>query len=282
METSLHEVHTPLVVPRPFKVRRIRRELRDTVTLELEPVSGLPLNFEPGQFNMLYVFGVGEVPISISGNPLDPAPLTHTVRSVGAVSAALCAVKRGASIGVRGPFGSGWPVSEATGKDVLIVAGGIGLAPLRPAIYQIMAQREQFGRISLLVGARTPDDLLFAEEIQEWRGRFDLDVRATVDSASGGWRGHVGVVTSLIPEAQIEPSDAVAFVCGPEIMMRFTITELRRRGMPAEHIYLSMERNMKCAVGFCGHCQFGPTFICKDGPVFPFPRIEPFLKVREV
>ncbi len=282
MDPLLQEASPLLIVPRAFKVRKTRRELRDTVTLELDPTEGLPLTFQAGQFNMLYVFGVGEVPISISGNPMEPAPLTHTVRAVGAVSAAISGLKRQEVVGVRGPFGLGWPLGEALGKDVIIIAGGIGMAPLRPAACQIMAQREQYGRVTLLVGARMPDDLLYSAELQKWRARFDLEVLVTVDSASNGWRGHVGVVTTLIAHARFEPAETVAMVCGPEVMMRYSVAELRRRGVESENIYLSMERNMKCAVGFCGHCQFGPTFVCKDGPVFNHSRIEPFLKVREV
>jgi NAD(P)H-flavin reductase len=270
------------VVPRTFRVRRKRRDSRDTVTLEMDPVEGLPLSFSAGQFNMVYVMGVGEVPISISGNPLDPAPLVHTVRGVGPVSQAICEVSRGATIGVRGPYGVGWPMVETAGKDILLIAGGIGLAPLRPAMQQILAQRERYGRVTLLVGARTPQDLLYIDELQRWRARFDIDELVTVDSAAGGWAGHVGVVTRLIGLAHFESAETVAMLCGPEVMMRFCVTELLQRGLRSEDIHLSMERNMKCAVGLCGHCQFGPTFVCKDGPVFQYARLEPFLKIREV
>jgi NAD(P)H-flavin reductase len=270
------------VVPRAFRVTRKRRDLRDTVTLELNPIEGLPLSFSAGQFNMVYVMGVGEVPISISGSPLDPAPLVHTVRGVGPVSQAICEVSRGATIGVRGPYGVGWPMVETVGKDIVLIAGGIGLAPLRPAMRQILAQRERYGRVTLLVGARTPQDLLYVAELQKWRARFDVEVLVTVDSAADGWAGHVGVVTTLIGLARFESDDTVAMLCGPEVMMRFCVAELLQRGVCSQDIYLSMERNMKCAVGFCGHCQFGPTFVCKDGPVFQYARLEPFLKIREV
>jgi NAD(P)H-flavin reductase len=270
------------VVPRAFRVRRKRRDSGDTVTLELDPIEGLPLSFTAGQFNMVYVMGVGEVPISISGSPLDPAPLVHTVRGVGPVSQAICEVRRGAAIGVRGPYGVGWPMVETVGKDIVLIAGGIGLAPLRPAMQQILAQRERYGRVTLLVGARTPQDLLYVAELQKWRARFDVEVLVTVDSVAGGWAGHVGVVTKLIGLARFESDDTVAMLCGPEVMMRFCVTELLQRGLRSEDIFLSMERNMKCAIGFCGHCQFGPTFVCKDGPVFQYARLEPFLKIREV
>jgi NAD(P)H-flavin reductase len=269
--------------PHPYRVRRVQRETYDTFTLELEQtngVSGPP--FAPGQFNMIYLFGVGEVPISISGDPARSNALLHTVRAVGTVTKPMVSLKRGDILGVRGPFGSSWPVEEARGSDVVIVAGGIGLAPLRPALYYLFSHREGYGRVVLLYGARTPEDLLYTSELEEWRGRFDIEVGVTVDAATGDWRGNVGVVTTLIPWARFEPSDTVAMVCGPEVMMRFTVQGLQERGVAAENIFISMERNMKCAVGFCGHCQFAPTFICKDGPVFRCDRMEPFLWKREI
>jgi len=271
------------LVPRLFRLRRSRRELRDAWTLELDPADGASTApFSAGQFTMVYLFGIGEVPLSISGDPLKASPLVHTVRAVGSVTRALCALKRGAAVGVRGPFGSPWPVAGCEGKDVVLVAGGMGLAPIRPALYDVLGRRKKYGRVVLLVGARTPQDLLFERELERWRRRVDLEVRATVDSAGDDWRGEVGVVTTLIPRASFEAARAVAFVCGPEVMMRFAVISLLDRGLAPESIYLSMERNMKCAVGVCGHCQFGPTFVCKDGPVFAYPRIEPFLRIREV
>lgn len=268
--------------PARYRVRRSTREIPDVSTLELDPLDGLPLVFRAGQFNMLYAFGLGEAAISISGSPLEPGPLVHTIRAAGALTRALCALPRGRTIGVRGPFGVGWPMDEAVGHDVVIIGGGIGLAPLRPAIYQILANRERYGRVNILVGARTPADLLYADEIAEWRAHFDLDVHVTVDSAKDGWRGEIGVVTRLIPRAVFEAPESIAMVCGPEVMMRYCAAGLRDRGMPPERIYLSLERNMKCAVGVCGHCQFGPTFVCKDGPVYPLSRIEHLLRIREV
>jgi len=272
------------MVPAPFRVRAVRRETHDTVTLEVARTKGTDgFAFSPGQFNMLYVLGVGEIPVSMSSASAEPEVLGHTVRAVGAVSEALCRLKRGQAVGVRGPFGSHWPVEESTGRDIVVVAGGIGLAPLRPALYHVLAHRDQYGRVVLLYGARTPADLLYAREVAKWRGRFDLQVEVTVDSAgSAAWQGHVGVVTTLIPTAAFDPSEATALVCGPEVMMRFTIAELRKRGMGTDHIYLSMERSMKCAIGFCGHCQLGPTFICKDGPVFRYDAIERWTTVREL
>jgi NAD(P)H-flavin reductase len=232
---------------------------------------------------MLYVFGVGEIPISISGDPTKhDAPLVHTTRAVGTVSHAMRLLVPGDVIGVRGPFGSPWPVDSATDKDVVIAAGGIGLAPLRPIMYQILADRERFGKVILLYGARTPADLLYRRELEHWRAHLDLDIFVTVDRATASWRGSVGVVTRLIPRAPFDPQNTIAMVCGPEIMMRFTAAELAKRGVRAEDIFLSMERNMKCAIGFCGHCQYGPHFVCKDGPVFRYSAIQNLLATWEV
>lgn len=272
------------MVPVPYRILTVHREMHDAVTLAIEPTRrNEGFSFAPGQFNMLFLWGAGEVPISISSDPAQPGVLAHTVRAVGAVTEALCRLRRGETVGIRGPFGSHWPVADSTGRDIVIVAGGVGLAALRSALYHVLARREQYGRIVLLYGARTPGDLLYARELARWRGRFDVQVEVAVDSAGPRtWRGHVGVVTTLIPLAAFDAAGATALVCGPEVMMRFTIAELGRRGVSPDRIYLSLERNMKCAIGLCGHCQFGPTFVCKDGPVFRYDRIEPFLKVRDL
>jgi NAD(P)H-flavin reductase len=271
------------MLPAPYRVQRVRQDTYDTFTLELQSANGANgFQFSAGQFNMLYVFGVGEVPISISGDPATSTTLVHTTRAVGTVTKAMRKLKRGDMLGVRGPFGTHWPVEEAVGNDAVIVAGGIGLAPLRPALYALLANREKFGKVVLLYGTRTPSDILFRRELESWRSRLDLEVYVTVDRATGYLGGNVGVVTTLIPKAPFDPRNTVAMVCGPEIMMRFTIMELQKRGVPAESIFVSMERNMKCAVGFCGHCQFGPTFICKDGPVFRYDRIKDLLAKREI
>ena len=271
------------MAPRPYAVERARQETQDTFTLELYPVNGArAVPFAPGQFNMLYLFGVGEVPISISGDPAQPQTLVHTTRVVGTVTRTMRQLRVGDTLGVRGPFGNPWPVEEAFGSDLVIVAGGIGLAPLRPFLYRVLAQREKFGKVVLLYGTRSPEDILFRRELEQWRASFELDVHVTVDRAVGRWRGNVGVVTTLIPRAPFDPLSTLAVVCGPEVMMRFTALELLKRGVAREHIYLSMERNMKCGIGLCGHCQFGPTFVCKDGPVFRYDRIEAFFGKREL
>lgn len=271
------------MVPCLFSVRRVRRETRGTCTLEFRPpdAEGLP-PFAAGQFNMLYVFGVGEIPISISGDPTRPLPLIHTVRAVGPVSEALCSLRPGDVVGVRGPYGSHWPVEESDGSDLVIVGGGIGLAPLRPVVYHALARRERYGKIVLLYGARTPEDILYRHELERWRSRSDLQAEVTVDTATPGWSGSVGVVTTTIARARFDPLHTVAMVCGPEVMMRFTVAELRQYGLSTKDIYVSMERNMKCAIGLCGHCQFGPHFVCKDGPVFRYSEIEQFFSLREV
>ncbi|MBI2264632.1 MAG: FAD/NAD(P)-binding protein [Armatimonadetes bacterium] len=271
------------MLPHPFTVERVRRETHDTFTLELKGTNGIGgFSFAPGQFNMLYRFGTGEVPISISGDPERSDTLVHTIRAVGTVTESMERLKKGDIIGVRGPFGRGWPVLEARGCDVLIVAGGIGLAPLRPVMYRLLSRREQYGKIAILYGTRTPSDILYSKELEQWRSRFDLQVRVTVDRGEKDWKGHIGVVTTLIPRASFDPHEAVAMICGPEVMMRFTIRELEKRGVRRSNIHVSMERNMKCGIGFCGHCQYGPTFVCKDGPVFPYEKIEHIFRIREI
>jgi NAD(P)H-flavin reductase len=231
---------------------------------------------------MVYLWGVGEVPISISSDPKDGTRLTHTIRAVGNVTEALCRLNAGSSVGLRGPFGNSWPIDDAVGKDVIIVAGGIGLAPLRPSIYHILNQRERFGSVTLLYGIRTPSDILFRKELETWRARLDLDVHVTVDRAGSDWRGNVGVVTTLLPRASFDPENAVAMLCGPEVMMRYGALSLLKQRMPKDNIYISMERNMKCAIGLCGHCQFGDLFVCKDGPVFTYERVRGMLTTWEL
>ncbi len=269
------------MLPNPYRVQRVRRETQDTFTLELEPANGQgDFHFAAGQFNMLYIFGVGEVPISISGDPGKPRKLIHTTRAIGVVTSAMQQLKRDAMVGVRGPFGNDWPVVEAQGKDVVIVAGGLGLAPVRPALYHVLNHREKYGNVVLLYGTRTPNDILYRREVEKWRARLDVDVHVTVDRAIHPWRGNVGVVTRLIPKSPFDHLNAVAMICGPEVMIRFTVLELERRGVAPDSIYISMERNMKCATGFCGHCQWGPNFVCKDGPVFRYSEIKPFFGQR--
>jgi NAD(P)H-flavin reductase len=269
--------------PTPFRVRRVEAETHDIFTLVLAPPAGAPaFSLRPGQFNMLWAFGAGEVPISLSGPPGPVREVVQTIRAVGPVTQELRRLRRGDAVGLRGPFGTAWPLEEIAGCDVVLVAGGIGLASLRSALHALLSERERYGRIVLLFGARTPSDILFSHELESWRGRFDVDVEITVDRAAHDWHGLVGVVTALIPRAPIDPPKTAAFVCGPEIMMRFAVLELERRGVPPSRLWVSMERNMKCGIGLCGHCQMGPFFVCKDGPVFPWERVAPWLSIREV
>ena len=266
------------MVPVPYRVARRRRETHDSWTLELEPHGNAAADpLAPGQFAMLYAFGHGELPISVSA-----LPLVHTIRAVGTVSTALCNARRGDVLGVRGPFGTSWPVAAAEGADVVVVAGGIGLAPLRPVVHHLLAHRERYGRVVVLYGGRSPAELFYPAELERWRGRFDVEVHVAVDQANADWHGRVGVVTTLVPRADFDPANAVAMICGPEVMMRFAVAALLERGVAAEAISVSLERSMKCAIGLCGHCQLGPAFICKDGPVFHWDAVEELLRVREL
>jgi NAD(P)H-flavin reductase len=268
---------------RPFKVMSTIKETEDTFSMELASDDGArEFDFEPGQFNMLYMLGVGEVPISISGDPTKPKTLVHTTRAVGMVTGGMKTLKTGDIIGVRGPYGKPWPVKEAEGRDVLLATGGIGLAPLRPVIYHILAHREKYGKVVLLYGARSPEEILYRKDLEKWRARFDFETFLTVDRATGSWRGNVGVVTTLIGRAPFDHTHCTAMICGPEIMMRFTVLELQKRGVPDIDIFVSMERNMKCGVGLCGHCQMGASFVCKDGPVYRYDRIQGIFTKREL
>ena len=279
---------TDPAVPRFYRVTSRREDTSDTVTLELtepsNPSDPVPA-FAPGQFAMLTAFGVGEVPISVSGlgdsNGGRARRLEHTLRAVGAVTRALHAVEPGSLIGVRGPFGTSWDVASAAGHDIVIVAGGIGLAPLRPVVLTALADRSLYGRIVLLTGARTPGDLLYVDELERWR-RDGVEVAVTVDRADIGWSGEVGLVTALIEPAELAPGNTVAFVCGPDVMMRFTADTLAARGIPASQIRVSLERNMRCGVGWCGHCQLGPLLVCRDGPVVSYDRAAALMTVREL
>lgn len=269
------------MVTTPHLIRRLKKETDDTFTVELG-TSDSGFSFKAGQFNMLYMYGTGEVPISVSGDPFDKKKIVHTIRAYGAVTSRMMTLKKGDMMGVRGPFGRHWPIENLTGRDILLVAGGIGVAPLRPVLYHIVANRDQYGKVVLLYGERTPEDLIYQNQIRQWRGRFDLDIDVTVDSSADGWRGHVGLVTTLIPRIKLDSLKTVAMLCGPEIMMHFTILELKKTGLEDDQIYISMERNMKCGIGFCGHCQLGPNFVCKDGPVFLLSEMKHLFRKREM
>ncbi|MDQ7859809.1 MAG: FAD/NAD(P)-binding protein [Armatimonadota bacterium] len=236
--------------------------------------------FAPGQFNMLFLPGIGECAISLSSDAGEPGRLAHTVRAVGSVTRAIARLRPGDAIGLRGPYGSPWPVDRLRGRDLILVAGGIGLAPLRPVVYHLIRHRPAFGRVQLLIGARVPADLLFVSEYQAWRAA-EIEVIETVDRADETWTGRVGVVPVLFYQLRPDPRRTAVLTCGPEIMMRFVVYEALARRIPRDAIYLSLERNMKCAVAVCGRCQYGPFFLCKDGPVLSYDRVEPFFSVEE-
>lgn len=270
--------------PIPVPVVSRRRETHDVFTIELDASAlvdaGRP--FRTGQFNMLYAFGVGEAPISISGNEEHPERIAHTVRAVGPVTSALAKLRAGDVVGLRGPYGVGWPVEDCLDRDVVVVAGGLGLAPLAPAIEALANDASRTGRLIILAGARTPDDLLFSRRIARWRKADRTEVLTTVDRASPDWRDHVGVVPALLDLVHIDPARTAALVCGPEVMMRFTVRRLLSKGFVAGNVWLSMERSMRCAVGLCGHCQLGPFFLCKDGPVVRYDRLAFLFEKREI
>lgn len=276
------EMRSPMH-PHPFRVLEIAEEISGCMTMRVEPDGdGGDAAFAPGQFYMIYVFGHGEVPISVSGDPAKPGELTFTVMAVGSVTKALCAVQPGDVIGLRGPFGSAWPVDAIKGRDVIVMAGGLGLAPLRPSIYRMLHDRGDYGDVALLYGTRQPQSIVFPQELADWREEGEIDVEVTVDAAGRDWPGKVGVVTELLKGRAVDPASTSALICGPEIMMRFSAYALLDLGVAAENIYVSMERNMKCAIKMCGRCQYGPFFICADGPVFPFDRVERLFRIREV
>jgi len=271
------------MLPRFAYVSKVFRENADTTTLEVVAADGVSeFQFEPGQFHMLGFPGIGEVPISVSGDPGKPRLLIHTIRDVGAISHWLAHRKVHDPLTVRGPFGVPWPMAEAKGKDLLLVAGGIGLAPLRPVIYHVLNHRSDYGRIVVLYGTRSSRDIMFRRELKKWRGRFDMTFSLTVDHPGAGWHSNVGVVTKLIWRAPLDPNNCVAMVCGPEIMMRYSGKELIRRGVPDTAIFFSLERNMKCGIGLCGHCQIRHEFTCLTGPVYRYDEAAEFMEVHEL
>lgn len=265
------------------RIQEISTEVADVATYHLsfdDPQLAAAYRFRPGQFNMLYLPGFGEVPISVSADPRSTVTWAHTVRAVGNVTQQLARLRVGDTLGLRGPFGSEWPIDAAEGHDVVIVAGGLGLAPLRPAIYEFLRQVHRFRSLTLLYGSRTPDTILFERELPEWSQR-GMHVEVTVDRASPDWSGTVGVVTLLLDRLPLNhPAETTVFMCGPEVMMRFVGKSALARGIPEQQVWLSMERNMQCAIGLCGHCQLGPTFICKDGPVYRHDQLAQLLPVE--
>jgi len=257
------------LIPSPAQIIHVREETPDTSTLWMEPTG--PFRWRPGQFNMLSIPGVGDVPISISGQ--SGAAILHTIRTVGKVTEALTSLEQGHLVGMRGPFGTSWPLRPARGRIVTVVAGGIGLAPLRGAIREMADNPRMYPSVRVLYGARTPGDILYPEELRRWSAHLHMKVQVTVDRAAPTWTGHVGFVTNFLRRKEEVRPDSVYLICGPEIMMRVIADILLDAGVPEENIYMSLERNMKCGAGFCGRCQKGPYFICKDGPVFRYDQI---------
>lgn len=269
----------------PFEttIKWIKKETRDTATYALRincKEIQRDYKFRPGQFNMIYIPGIGESPISISSCPSD-ADLAHTIRIAGDVTTVISNLKPGDTIGVRGPFGKGWPMEEIQDNDLMIIAGGLGIAPLRSVIRNIMKVRHK-GKNYILYGAKTPKDIIFRDEFPRYRDAFDVFLSVDKADPEEYWRGNIGIVTTLLNRVSFNPLNIMAFVCGPEVMMQNIIKELLIRGVPGEKIFISMERNMNCGVGMCGHCMFGPKFVCKDGPVFRSTDIEEFLGIKEI
>jgi len=236
--------------------------------------------FAPGQFNMVYLYGVGEVPISIVSDPDDTTALDHTIRALGRVTQGLAQLKTGDRIGLRGPYGRGWPLREAEDHDILVITGGLGCAPVVAVIQYILMRRERFGRLTIIQGVKHADDLIWRERYAEWSKLPNTHVLIAADHGGPLWPWHVGLVTELFDEAEIVPDRTTVMMCGPEGMMRAGIPDLAARGIPEQRIYLSMERNMHCAVGHCGHCQYGPNFVCRDGPVFAYPQVKKLFHTR--
>lgn len=270
-----------MLIPALYQVNTITHEASEVFTLHLTAnKSHKGMAFLPGQFNMLYHFGFGEVAISISGDPSNPDLLVHTIRAVGSVTKQMQQLKPGDEIGVRGPFGSAWPLSEKQ-CDVVLIAGGIGLAPLRPALFHLAAHKERYHNITLLYGARNPNEIIFKRELENWQSQ-GIKIETTVDYADLSWQGQVGVVTSLVKKNIKNPKNTLVLICGPEIMIKFAVHELLGAHVDGDHIFISLERNMQCAVGFCGRCQYGPYFLCKDGPVFSYAQLQHWLMIKEL
>jgi len=265
------------------RIAGITAEIDGVTTYDLEftdPAQSAAYRFLPGQFNMLYLPGVGESAISLSADPHSRGCWAHTIRTAGNVTQALARLGPGSTLGLRGPFGSSWPIAQFEDCDILFVAGGIGLAPLRPAIYHVLDRRSHYGRVTLLYGARSPEGMLYTRDYDRWT-KEGIDVQTTVDRAGTDWTGNVGTVTVLLDRLSLaRPKKTILLTCGPDVMMHFTAQSALRCGLTAEQVWLSAERNMQCAVGLCGHCQLGPEFICKDGPVFRYDRLAPFFRLE--
>jgi sulfhydrogenase subunit gamma (sulfur reductase) len=259
-----------LFLPRIAVIDDVRDETPDTKTYRLSYREGDGLDFRPGQFLELSVFGFGEAPFCLASSPTRRGAVETTVRRVGVLTNALHGLGAGDEVGLRGPFGNGFDVAAAEGKDLLFVGGGIGLPPLRGLIWNVLDERERFGRVTILYGARTPDDLVYKDELRLWAERDDVELRVTVDKASAGWDGHVGVVPTLFEKVELRPASTVVYVCGPPVMIHFVVQDLLMRGFAEDAIVSTLERMMQCGVGKCNHCAIGHRTVCCDGPVFTY------------
>lgn len=270
-------------LPQIAEVVSRQQETATIFTLRLkftDPAVADAYDFAPGQFNMLYLFGVGEVPISIVSDPENRHEFAHTIRVVGRVTAGIAKLQPGDQLGIRGPFGRGWPMEQARGKDILVVTGGLGCAPTVSVIHYVLWRREQFGRLNIIQGLKHADDMIWREQYDYWRTLSDVSVRLAADVGSSGWPWHVGRVTELFDDHELGDGNAVAMMCGPEGMMTASARALLDKGYRDEAIYLSLERNMQCGNGRCGHCQLGSKFVCTDGPVFRYTDVRHLLEVR--
>lgn len=270
-------------LPQEVDVVERRQESPGVFTLRLrftDPAQHAAYSFRPGQFNMLYLYGVGEVPISIVSDVEDEHMLDHTIRAVGRVTRALAEVKTGECLGIRGPFGRGWPLQEAEGRDVVVLTGGLGCAPAVSVIHHIIRRRQDYGRLVIMQGVKHSDDLIWRTQYEQWSHLPDTQVLLAADIAGPGWQWRQGLVTSLFEQAEFDRNNAIVMMCGPEPMMIASAQKLTAIGVDEKAIWLSMERNMRCAVGLCGHCQFGGDFVCRDGPVFRYPQVKPLLGVN--
>lgn len=267
-------------LPREAEIVGRTQESPSTFTLELRLTDGAPYAFLPGQFNMLYLHGSGEVPISIVADTEDSGVLTHTIRALGRITGGLAALRVGDHIGLRGPFGRGWPMQAAESHDVVVVTGGLGCAPSVSIIHHILTHRQRYGHLSILQGVKHTDDLIWRAQYEAWAALPDVEVHLAADAAGPDWPGHVGLVTALFERLELDGANTLAMLCGPEVMMHASAEGLHQLGIAANDIYLSMERNMQCALGHCGHCQMGGNFVCTQGPVFPWPEVRELLGVR--
>jgi sulfhydrogenase subunit gamma (sulfur reductase) len=279
----MNENMNNLYMPHTAEIVERIQEATNVFTLRLrfiDPQIHRQYRFMPGQFNMVYLYGVGEVAISISSDPRQSELYDHTIRVVGRVTRGLAQLKQGDHVGIRGPYGRGWPIDKMPGKDVVIITGGLGCAPVVMLINYIMQRRDQFGRLCVLQGVKNSDDLIFRDYYRIWAKLPSTQIKFAADQSSKAWSGYVGHPTDLIKELQFDADNAVAMICGPEIMMHIAVQQLLRQRLSEENIYLSMERSMQCAIAHCGHCQYGGQFVCKDGPVFSYPQVKALFNER--